>query len=142
MILGIGLIGLLVEVQKTVVRRRPSAHESMRLQIERAGADAQTAAVHGRHERHILAVGRDALSELEPGDEFLVTVEQLMQILELSVHKSSNPHELQLLKVAARLPNLKAQSKDPPLSIVKTNTVPAFVMVLQARGKRDFQRHA
>ncbi len=139
LILGVGVLGLLEQVRRSLVQNRsPNAHESMRIQMERARAHAPGVAVHttrdAQHEQHILARGREALSELRPGEEFLVTSEQVAQILALSVPDSSDPHELQLLRIASRLPDQKTQREHRSLSIVKTNTVPPFVMVLQARG--------
>lgn len=140
LVLSTGIIGaLLRQAQRALVEDRgPSAHERMRIQMERARAHAPNAATHsGLHEQHILTRGRSALSELGPGEEFLLTTEQLAQVLAVSVDNTNDPHELELLKIARRLPNQKTQTKQHPLSIVKTNTVPAFVMVLQARGDHE-----
>ena len=112
----------------------PGAHESMRLQMERARAHAPRAAMLPGYEERILSRGRDAIAELPPGEEFLVTAEQLAEILEQSVASTSDPHEQYLLKLARRLPKQKTQAEHRPLSIVKTNTQPAFAIVLQTQG--------
>ena len=130
---------LFSEVRRTLAKpERPSMHESMRLQMERARAHAPGVANRpGQAERHALARGRDALLELGPGEELLVTTAQLLKILAVSVDASASAHELRLLEVARRMQDLKTQSEHRPLSIVRTNTVPAFIILLQARGEHE-----
>lgn len=135
----IGTVGLLGELRSLLKgnQHSRSAHESMRLQMEKARAHAPAVSYPGLHEQHVLTHGRDALSGLGPGDEYLLSTEQLLRILTLSLVDSSDRHELQLLKVAGRLADQKTLPQNLPLSIVKTNTATPFVMVLQARGDHE-----